>query len=277
VFWGVLVSVVLFAHLLLFAITARWDEFVSFGVSSDVTEFLRLVERSGLDSETKQPLLERLRALREAARRGKHVGFWVWLDYDESIRFLIEDGNTTKEDLRSLARELDSIEGLLGTRAEEPVRPTRRARDPVFTDANLEIMWTVRPSPTEMTWNEAKEYVENLAYHGHSDWRLPTRDELESIVSREVLDQEHDADHVALRKPFRRQPVDYMFSGTMVRGYEEAPYVMNAWTGHTFNGKGRKAHVRAVRDVDGGRGAEARPPDGADAATPGEGTGRGTE
>jgi hypothetical protein len=127
VFWGSFAAVVILALVLVLAIAFGSDRFVSFGVSSDITEFLQLVKESDLDGESKQSILDRLGALRESARRGKHVGFWVWLDYDESIRSLIEDGDITKADLVSLARELDSIESQLGPRAA-PADRTDAAR-----------------------------------------------------------------------------------------------------------------------------------------------------
>lgn len=41
----------------------------------------------------------------------------------------------------------------------------------------------------------------------------------------------------------------YLFSGTLVDGYDDAPWIMNLRNGHIFNGKGRAAYVRAVRDL----------------------------
>ena len=86
--------------------------------------------------------------------------------------------------------------------------------------------------------------------------------ELESMVDRDVLRQESDADHGAVPKPLRTPSVRYMYSGTIVPGYEEAPYVMNAWNGHIFNGTGYRAQVRAVRHIDASAGTDAQPADG---------------
>jgi hypothetical protein len=63
-----------------------------------------------------------------------------------------------------------------------------------ITDASTGLMWqqvTAPSSPEELTptgrygrytWEQALMYCENLTLAGHSDWRLPNRNELQSIV-----------------------------------------------------------------------------------------------
>ncbi|MCI5191901.1 MAG: DUF1566 domain-containing protein [Candidatus Electrothrix sp. AU1_5] len=55
------------------------------------------------------------------------------------------------------------------------------------TSGDQTTMWKGREwqrcdDGTEYTWEEAKDYCENLVLGGHSDWRLPTKDELKSLV-----------------------------------------------------------------------------------------------
>jgi hypothetical protein len=48
------------------------------------------------------------------------------------------------------------------------------------TDTRAGLMW--QREPATMTWNLALESCNGLALAGHSDWRLPNRNELQSIV-----------------------------------------------------------------------------------------------
>jgi hypothetical protein len=121
--------------------------------------------------------------------------------------------------------------------------------EPVFIDNNLNIMWTGKTSPEPVSWSEAATFARNLEYHGYSDWRLPTKGELESIVNKELVDNDPNSAVFPLYGPFTDTSANYIFSGTVVEGYTDAPYILNTRNGHIFNGKGYKAHVRAVRDI----------------------------
>ena len=53
--------------------------------------------------------------------------------------------------------------------------------DEVVTDQATGLMWQKDPG-TESSWKQALNYCENLVYAGFSDWRLPNRNELLSLV-----------------------------------------------------------------------------------------------
>jgi hypothetical protein len=50
------------------------------------------------------------------------------------------------------------------------------------TDRSTGLMWQQAAAPGTMTWEQALAYCENLTLAGHTDWRLPNRNELQSIV-----------------------------------------------------------------------------------------------
>lgn len=52
----------------------------------------------------------------------------------------------------------------------------------VVTDRVTGLMWQAAVSPTTYTWADAKAYCGALVLAGHSDWRLPSRIELVSLV-----------------------------------------------------------------------------------------------
>ncbi len=86
------------------------DAFVRYGISSDLTEYHQIIKAVEFDPTQKQFVLERIERVREKTRSGKHPGFWVWLDYDESIRNLIDDRNITEQEVEELIRELESLD-----------------------------------------------------------------------------------------------------------------------------------------------------------------------
>lgn len=51
------------------------------------------------------------------------------------------------------------------------------------TDKLTGLMWVRSPDGTPKTWAEALSYANNLSLCGHSDWRLPNRNELRSLVN----------------------------------------------------------------------------------------------
>ncbi len=50
------------------------------------------------------------------------------------------------------------------------------------TDHNSGLIWMKSDDGTGRTWQAAADYCNGLAFAGQSDWRLPTRFELDSIV-----------------------------------------------------------------------------------------------
>jgi hypothetical protein len=54
--------------------------------------------------------------------------------------------------------------------------------DGTVTHTSTGLMWQQATAPGFYTWEQALSYCENLTLAGHSDWRLPTIKELDSIV-----------------------------------------------------------------------------------------------
>ena len=83
--------------------------FINFGVASDVAEYIDLVLVMEIDEEKKADLVSRLEQIRSDARQGDHVGLFLWLDHDEAIRDLLQDGLTDTE-IPRLESELRGLE-----------------------------------------------------------------------------------------------------------------------------------------------------------------------
>ena len=54
--------------------------------------------------------------------------------------------------------------------------------DGTISDTSTGLMWQKATAPGTYTWEQALTYCENLTLAGISDWRLPNRNELQSIV-----------------------------------------------------------------------------------------------
>ena len=53
--------------------------------------------------------------------------------------------------------------------------------DGTVADPNTGLIWQQK-GPSKMTWEEALDYCESLSVAGYNDWRIPSREELRSIV-----------------------------------------------------------------------------------------------
>ena len=102
---------------------------------------------------------------------------------------------------------------LRGEMLEEALKWARQKQPPPpdaileFLNAGLEeiivvdkatgLMWTRRDNGENIDWNDANEYAKRLRLGGHSDWRLPTIDELEKLYD------PNGGNKYNIRKPFR--------------------------------------------------------------------------
>lgn len=126
----------------------------------------------------------------------------------------------------------------------------RFARDDaaeVVTDADGYLMWQDDISiKTAMTWSEAIDHCEGLAFAGYSDWRLPNVNELFAIGDRSTLNP-------AIVSAFE----NYTSGGTYVGGFwssttqpsNDWAWIVEYYTGHDHDRlKTTRYSVRCVRD-----------------------------
>lgn len=60
--------------------------------------------------------------------------------------------------------------------------------DKVWIDTDTSLTWQIEVDGKKYTWDEAFEYIQKLnneQYCGYGDWRIPTLDELNTIVTKE--------------------------------------------------------------------------------------------
>lgn len=70
------------------------------------------------------------------------------------------------------------------------------------------LIWQDSNEDIKKEWKEAKEYCKNLNYAGYTDWRLPTKTELLSIV-------DYTRYEPAINKAFKNGKSDWCWSSTL--------------------------------------------------------------
>jgi formylglycine-generating enzyme required for sulfatase activity len=59
----------------------------------------------------------------------------------------------------------------------------------IWKDSKTGLLWTVEDNGNDLSWNQANNYCESLTLGGHTDWRLPTIDELEGLYDGKLSKQ----------------------------------------------------------------------------------------
>ena len=117
--------------------------------------------------------------------------------------------------------------------------------DGTVTDRETDLVWQKGQAEERIIWPEAQRYIQQLneeSFAGHSDWRLPTNEELSSLI----LSQENN----------RRLYLDPIFGSqrcfwsSTTRGHHVACYVDFYYGGvYRFSENYVNHSVRAVRGV----------------------------
>ena len=97
-------------------------------------------------------------------------------------------------------------------------------------------------SVKKATWEDAKTYCENLTLGGYSDWRLPSIEELKSIVDYGKSDPAID--------PIFENVVFYLYwSSTTLASFSSNAWFVHFADGHNdWDNKSYSYYVRCVRD-----------------------------
>jgi hypothetical protein len=69
------------------------------------------------------------------------------------------------------------------------------SKEGLIVDLRTELMWAPAPD-WDINWDQADNYAKNLRAGGFSDWRLPSRQELEGLYNPSSSNKVHPAFHV---------------------------------------------------------------------------------
>ena len=112
----------------------------------------------------------------------------------------------------------------------------------VVSDSKTGLMWQ-KEHVTGKTWQQALKYCEDSIYAGYSDWRLPNKNELASLVNYEKSGGPYSY--------FPNMPSNFFWSSSTRSGYTDYAWFVNFLGGGVdSNGKSGTYYVRCVRNAD---------------------------
>ena len=93
--------------------------------------------------------------------------------------------------------------------------------DGTVSDTTTGLMWQKATAPGTYTWQQALAYCENLVLPagGYSDWRLPDRNELQSLVDYSRYNPAINTTY------FPNTVASYYWSSTTLAGYTSLVYL----------------------------------------------------
>lgn len=137
--------------------------------------------------------------------------------------------------------------GLSGTvqgTFQHAYQPQTRNNDSVVTDQSTGLIWQQAGSANQMTWNEAKTYIQQLnqeEFAGFTDWRLPTVEELASLLE---FQKKNGNDYI---DPVFDAAQGFCWTVDMAAG-ANAAWAVAFHSGHVYyDPLDRTNYVRAVR------------------------------
>ncbi len=114
--------------------------------------------------------------------------------------------------------------------------------DGTVTDTSTGLMWQQDTALGTYTWQEALAYCENLTLAGYSDWRLPNRNELQSLVDYSRYNPAINPDYF-----LNTRATYYWSSTTYANGPSYAWIVDFSYGFMNISNKSNGHYVRAVR------------------------------
>ena len=114
--------------------------------------------------------------------------------------------------------------------------------DGTIKDTKLRLMWQKDGSQNTMNFSDAEKHCKESRVGGFSDWRLPSIDELESLVDRTKYKP------AIISTLFNVKTDDWYWTGTQFAGDSGDAWIVNFYYGHVYwSDKDSSNYVRPVR------------------------------
>ena len=126
--------------------------------------------------------------------------------------------------------------------------------DETITDNLTDLMWAREDSwqmeSRWVSWDEAKEFAQNLAYRqfaGYNDWRLPEKEEVLTLIDPDHVIQDKYGKDMKMNPIFPSGPLANVWTAD---GIGQDGYIVNFTTGEAdtlYKSKSGRMAVRAIR------------------------------
>ena len=111
--------------------------------------------------------------------------------------------------------------------------------DVIVTDTKEGLIWQ-KTYEAHKTWQEALDYCEDLTYAGYSDWRLPNKNELSSLINYEKSGAPYSY--------FPDMPRSGFWSSSTLSDDTDRAWGVGFYYGNVgYNDKRNDSYVRCVR------------------------------
>ena len=120
--------------------------------------------------------------------------------------------------------------------------------DGTVTDTKTGLMWSQTDNSGNITWQDAQRYCENIILSTHSNWRMPTTKELETLFDSSLDGYETICGHKVKSAPQVELSCGFVWSSdvpTTTGGYAVEARAFNYKKGYQYTA--RKTQYRGYR------------------------------
>ena len=164
--------------------------------------------------------------------------------YVQSKSVFVGEDTSAKLNFK-LRKEMTAQGKVLQAKADASKLARWKRSGEIVNDTKLDLMWQDNASAksTKKKWKSAKKYCQNLSFGGYSNWRLPSYDELLTIV-------DYDRYNPAIMLSFKNvNALGNYWSSSQYVSDEKLVWIVEFLNGNTF--KDTRPHEYNVRCVRG--------------------------